>query len=41
MCIRDRCMVAIVSEESKENVIQAFLDNGAKAAYEINLTTPI
>ena len=35
------CMVAIVSEKSKENVIKAFLNNGAKAAYEINLTTPI
>ena len=34
-------MVAIVSEKSKENVIKAFLNNGAKAAYEINLTTPI
>ena len=35
------CMVAIVSEESKENVIQAFLNNGVKAAYEINLITPV
>ena len=34
-------MVAIVSEESKENVIQAFLNNGVKAAYEINLITPV
>ena len=34
------CMVAIVNENSKEKVIQAFLKNGAKAAYEIHLTSP-
>ena len=34
------CMVAMVTENSKEKVIQAFLNKGAKAAYEISLTTP-
>ena len=33
------CMVAMVSENSKQKVIQAFLNNGAKDAYEINLTS--
>ena len=32
------CMVAMVNEESKENVINAFLASGAKAAYEVQLT---
>ena len=35
------CMVAMVNEENKEKVIQAFINKGAKAAYEINLITPI
>ena len=33
-------MVAIVSEKSKENVIKAFLNNGAKAAYENQFNNP-
>ncbi|MDC6366029.1 MULTISPECIES: GHMP kinase [Flavobacteriaceae] len=32
------CMVAMVNDNTKEQVIEAFLANGAKAAYEINLT---
>ena len=35
------CMVAMVTENTKEKVIQAFLNKGAKAAYEISLTTAI
>ena len=35
------CMVAMVTENSKERVIQAFLNKGAKAAYEISLTTAV
>lgn len=34
------CMVALVSNDTKESVIKAFLDNGAKAAYEVELTYP-
>ncbi|MEM9363561.1 MAG: GHMP kinase [Bacteroidota bacterium] len=33
------CMVALVTNETKENVIEAFLSQGAKDAYEVNLTT--
>ena len=35
------CMVAIVTENTKEKVIKAFLKKGAKAAYEISLSTPL
>ena len=35
------CMVAMVTENTKEKVIQAFLNKGAKAAYEISLTTAV
>ncbi|MEO0900541.1 MAG: hypothetical protein AAFY00_00480, partial [Bacteroidota bacterium] len=33
------CMVALVTNETKENVIEAFLSQGAKDAYEVKLTT--
>ena len=33
------CMVALVNKESKQRVIDAFLDQGAKAAYEVELTS--
>ena len=33
------CMVAMVSDNTKEKVIQAFLNTGAKKAYEISLTS--
>ncbi len=33
------CMVALVEESTKEKVIKAFLENGAVAAYEVNLIT--
>ncbi|MEM9078784.1 MAG: galactokinase family protein [Bacteroidota bacterium] len=33
------CIVALVSKETKEDVIEAFLSQGAKDAYEVNLTT--
>lgn len=33
------CMVALVNEKSKEQVIEAFLAAGAKAAYEVKLHT--
>ncbi|MEM8847175.1 MAG: GHMP kinase [Bacteroidota bacterium] len=32
------CMVALVTDETKKGVIDAFLSQGAKAAYEVNLT---
>lgn len=32
------CMVAMVDDDTKQNVIDAFLENGAKDAYEVNLT---
>lgn len=35
------CMVAMVTENTKEKVIQAFLNKGAKTAYEISLSSPI
>ena len=35
------CMVAIVTENTKEKVIKAFLKKGAKAAYEISLSKPL
>ena len=34
------CMVAMVDSEKKEQVIEAFLIHGAKAAYEVNLVYP-
>lgn len=34
------CMVAMVNDDTKERVIDAFLQNGAKAAYEVELTYP-
>ena len=34
------CMVALVSNTTKKNVVKAFTDNGAKAAYEVELTYP-
>ena len=34
------CMVAMVCNTSKASVIQAFLSNGAKNAYEVKLTYP-
>lgn len=34
------CMVAMVTEETKEAVIRAFMDAGAPQAYEIELTIP-
>ncbi|UOY07463.1 GHMP kinase [Muricauda sp. SCSIO 64092] len=34
------CMVAMVEDTHKQDVITAFLDNGAKAAYEVKLTYP-
>ena len=34
------CMVAITNANHKEHVINAFLKNGAKAAYEVQLTYP-
>jgi galactokinase len=34
------CMVALVSDDTKDAVIQAFLDAGAKMAYEVELTYP-
>lgn len=33
------CMVALVEEETKDNVINAFMDSGAKAAYTVHLTS--
>ncbi|PRX53089.1 mevalonate kinase [Flagellimonas meridianipacifica] len=33
------CMVALVVEENMERVVQAFLSQGAKDAYEVNLTS--
>tara|TARA_A100001015_G_scaffold155617_1_gene172702 strand:- start:16723 stop:17781 length:1059 start_codon:yes stop_codon:yes gene_type:complete len=35
------CMVAMVTDNTKEKVIHAFLNKGAKASYEISLTTPL
>ena len=35
------CMVAMVNDDIKEQVIQAFKKNGAKSAYEISLTSPV
>ena len=35
------CMVAMVNDDNKEQVIQAFKKNGAKSAYEISLTSPV
>lgn len=32
------CMVALVTEETKDRVIKAFLKSGAKHAYEVNIT---
>ncbi|SHG99627.1 mevalonate kinase family protein [Flagellimonas flava] len=32
------CMVALVSEETSQSVIEAFLEAGAKSAYEVNIT---
>nr|WP_299000780.1 GHMP kinase [uncultured Allomuricauda sp.] len=32
------CMVALATEETKKDVIEAFLSQGAKDAYEVNLT---
>jgi galactokinase len=32
------CMVAMVTEDTLQPVINAFLATGAKAAYEVNLT---
>ena len=32
------CMVAMVTEDTLQPVINAFLAKGAKAAYEVNLT---
>lgn len=32
------CMVAMVEEHTKQNVIEAFLNSGAKAAYPVNIT---
>ncbi|WP_343487776.1 GHMP kinase [Allomuricauda sp. d1] len=34
------CMVAMVNDDSKSTVIDAFLENGAKAAYEVELVYP-
>ena len=34
------CMVAMVDDAHKQAVVTAFLDNGAKAAYEVKLTYP-
>ena len=34
------CMVAMVSEDTIGAVIKAFLDSGAKTAYEVELTYP-
>jgi len=34
------CMVAMVDDAHKQDVITAFLDNGAKAAYQVKLTYP-
>lgn len=35
------CMLAMVTEKTKQKVIDAFLSNGAVAAYEIQLTSPL
>jgi len=34
------CMVALVTDDTRGPVIKAFMDNGAKAAYEVELTYP-
>ena len=33
------CMVAMVTEDTKQKVIDAFLSQGAVAAYEVQLTS--